>query len=228
MTFFQVYNRILKTHPYKANMFTTGMFFGVGDCLAQVLYPHHIDDDENKPTEYNPYRTLRACIYGSCFFGPLSTKWQTRILPSIRNPLITRARRARLSDRQQFFRDNLFRLSIDALVMPGLVWIPLYNTAMSTLALHDDPLMVAKEKLQANWWNVLRASWIVWLPLQVFNLFFVPVHMRVVLANIWSIGWNCFLSFCHNTKGHGKESGRVLESIVDIETADEEQTMVYV
>ena len=45
--------------------------------------------------------------------------------------------------------------------------------------------------------------------------------------NIWSIGWNCFLSFVHNTGGHGKGSGKVLEEIVDIETADEEQTMVY-
>lgn len=227
MSFFHAYNRLLKTHPYKANMVTTGVFFGLGDCLAQALFPHHIDDDLNKPTEFHFGRTLRACIYGLVFFAPLSVKWHTKTLPFIKSPFLSQARRARLSESKIHIHDNLFRLTLDALLMPGLVWIPLYNTAMSALALHSDPLEVAKEKLRNNWWNVLRASWTVWPPLQLVNLFFVPVHIRIVLANIWSVGWNCFLSFCHNTSGHGKHSGHLIEELVDIETADEEQTMVY-
>lgn len=208
-------------------MVSTGLFFGFGDYLAQQLFPHHIDDDVNKKTEFHIERTIRASIYGLLIFGPLSVKWHRLTLPFIRSPFLLTAKRARLTPKQVDNHDNMFRLVIDAIIMPAIVWIPLYNTAMSTLALHDDPLQVALEKLRNNWWNVLKASWTVWTPLQLVNLFFVPVHLRIILSNVWLIGWNCFLSFVHNTKGHGKGSGSLVEELVDIESADEEQTMVY-
>lgn len=225
--FFKMYNQLLKTHPYKTNMAGSGLFFGLGDSLAQFLFPHHIDDDVDKPTEYHMDRTVRAMVYGCFFFGPLSVKWHGKTLPRILSPFLSASRRSHMKPSSIHIHDNLFRLTLDALLMPGLIWIPLYNTVMSTLALHPDPLAVAAEKLHNNWWNVLKANWTVWTPLQLFNLFFVPVHLRIVVSNVWSIGWNCFLSFVHNTKGHGKGSGKALEEIVDIESADEEQTMVY-
>lgn len=224
---FRFYNNLLKTHPYKTNMVTTGVLFGAGDCLAQYLFPHHIDDDIEKPTEFHYQRTLRAMIYGGFFFAPMSVKWHTKTLPFIVNPFLSAARRAKMPKGQLHIQDNLFRLTLDSLLVPGLVWIPMYNTVMSALAFHPDFLSVARQKLENNWWNVLRANWMVWPPLQLVNLFFVPVHLRIVVANVWSVGWNCYLSFVHNTKGHGKGSGKILEEIVDIESADEEQTMVY-
>lgn len=227
MGIFGRYNRLLKAHPYKTNMVGCGVFFGLGDLLAQRLYPHHVDDDLDKPTELHADRTVRAMIYGTFFFAPLSVKWHTKTLPFLTSPFLLAARRAAMLARAVGVHDNLFRLALDALIVPGLVWIPLYNTVMSTLALHADPLAVAREKLRNNWWKVLKANWAVWTPLQLFNLFCMPVHLRVVVANFWLIGWNCFLSFVHNTKGHGRGSGNKLEELVDIESADEEQTMVY-
>lgn len=227
MGIFRAYNRLLKNHPYKTNMAGSGLFFALGDCLAQYLYPHHVDDDLDKPTEFHAARTVRAWIYGTFFFAPLSVKWHGKTLPYIYSPFLSAARRQHMSKRRVGIHDNLFRLVVDAVIVPGLVWIPLYNTVMSTLALHRDPLAVAADKLRNNWWNVLRANWTVWTPLQLVNLFFVPVHLRIVVANVWLIGWNCFLSFVHNTKGHGKGSGKFIEEMVDIETPDEEQTMVY-
>lgn len=225
--FFRSYNRLLKDHPYKTNMVTTGFLFGTGDCLAQYLFPHHIDDDKEKPTEFHFDRTLRAMIYGSFFFSPICVKWVGKTLPFISSPFLSALRRLKMSPRKIDTHDNLFRLALDSLLMPSLVWIPMYNTVMSALALHENFLEVAADKLRNNWWNVLKANWTVWPPLQLVNLFFVPVHLRIVVANVWSIGWNCFLSFVHNTKGHGKGSGKIIEELVDIETADEEQTMVY-
>lgn len=221
------YNRLLKTHPYKTNMLGSGVFFGLGDLLAQYLFPHHIDDDLDKPTEFHGQRTVRAMVYGCVFFGPLSVKWHTNTLPYIMSPFLSAVRRQQLSPGRVHVHDTLFRLVLDAMLMSSLVWIPLYNTAMSVMAMHKDPFHVAAEKLRNNWWNVLRANWAVWTPLQLVNLFCVPVHLRVVTSNVWLIGWNSYLSFVHNTKGHGKGLGKFLEEIVDIESADEEQTMVY-
>lgn len=208
-------------------MFTTSVLFGAGDCLAQGLFPHHVDDDLNKPTEFHSDRLVRAMIYGCFFFAPVSVKWTTKTLPFIHSPFLSATKRATKSFLSINVHDNLYRLVVDSLFMPSIVWIPMYNIVMSALALHDDPLAVAREKLENNWWNVLKANWTVWPPLQLVNLFFVPIHLRIVVSNVWSIGWNCYLSFVHNTLGHGKGSGHLIEELVDIETADEEQTMVY-
>lgn len=224
---FRLYNRLLKTHPYKTNMVGSGMFFGTGDLLAQYLFPHQEDENGEKQASFHYDRTIRAMIYGCFFFGPVSVKWTTKTLPFITSPFLSAARRSTMRPTSIYIHDNLFRLVVDGLFLPSLVWIPMYNTVMSALALHPDFLDVAEEKLRNNWWNVLKANWTVWTPLQLFNLFCVPVHLRIVVSNVWLIGWNCFLSFVHNTGGHGKGSGHILEEIVDIETADEEQTMVY-
>lgn len=209
-------------------MATTGLLFGTGDAVAQFLFPHKENPEQsNETAPYNFQRTLRATIYGSCFFAPCAVMWYGRKLPSLKNPFLSAQRRSRMSKKSEDFADVVFRVALDQLFVPGLVWIPMYNVVMSTLALHEHPLEVAKEKLRNNWWNVLKASWTVWPVFQLFSFTFIPVHLRVVSANIWSIGWNSFLSFVHNTPGHGKGTGKRIEELVDIEDDAQETTMVY-
>ena len=227
---FHAYNRLLKVHPFKTNMLTTGFFFGTGDAVAQKLFPHKTDNDEVEP--YNVPRSLRAITYGGIFFAPISVLWHGKTLPFLKNPLVSVLRRKAMQESPKLktrlhLYDTLFRLAIDQLFFPAIVWIPLYNIVMVTLSLHEHPLDEAFDKLHNNWWNVLKASWTVWPAFPMLNLFFIPVHLRIVAANIWSTGWNAFLSFVHNTKGHGKGSGRRVEEIVDIEDDQHEVTMVY-
>lgn len=216
---FQRYNVLLKTHPYKTNMFTSGLLFGTGDVLAQYLFP----SEDSKDISYT--RTVRAFIYGSCFFAPVSVAWHVKRLPYIRNPFISLKRRQVWPADRTSRYDNLFRLFIDQAFAPVFVWIPMYNVVMSCLALHEHPLDVAAEKLRNNFLNVLFANWTVWPVFQLVNIFYSPIHLRIVFSNVWSIGWNCFLSYVHNTSGHGKGSGKLIEEIVDIE--DQEETMIY-
>lgn len=222
---FAKYNALLKTHPYKTNMFTSGVLFGLGDGMAQYLFPHP-HEDLTEPS-YNYARTLRAAVYGTFFFAPCSVAWHGKKLPTILNPFVSARSRMTLLPKRLNIYDNLFRLTLDQLFVPALVWIPMYNIVMTTLAMHENPLALAREKLQNNWWNVLKANWTVWPLFHVLNLFFVPVHLRIFTANLWSVAWNSFLSFVHNTSGHGKGSGKLIEELVDIEDELEEQTMVY-
>ncbi|KAI3406292.2 SYM1 [Candida oxycetoniae] len=223
-------------------MISTGLFFAFGDLIAQTLFPHKIIEVETAEngdkiekeayTGYVPSRTFRALIYGSIFFAPISVMWHGKTLPKIKNPFIHLKQRTNMeqfskSKKRLHFYDTVFRLGIDQLLFPAFIWIPLYNTVMVLLAQHDDPFAVVKNKLENNWWNVLKANWTVWPGFQLFNLYFIPVHLRIVCANIWATGWNAFLSFVHNTKGHGKGSGRRFEEMVDIEDEDQEITMIY-
>lgn len=228
-------------------MITTGIMFGTGDILAQKMFPPALpteDLEENKKrsklslnspvsinsstditTPWNIPRTLRAVTYGCLFFAPITVMWQGKILPRITNPFIRNFRRSNMSPRRLHVLDTVFRVSVDQLIMPGLVLIPLYNTIMVFLAMHENPIELIQQKLQNGWWRVLKAGWTVWPGFQLVNMLFVPVHFRIVATNIWSVGWTCFLSFCHNTKGHGKGSGHKFEEIADIQDGD--MTMAY-
>lgn len=241
-TLFHRYNEILRKYPFRSNMITTGIFFGLGDFFAQKLFPHktihkEVNDkgeivETEQVTGYVFDRTTRALIYGTFFFAPISVLWHGKTLPKIKNPLINIFKRKKMEQiphekKKLHFYDSVFRLGVDQLIFPGLIWIPLYNTVMVLLAQHENPFDVISNKLHNNWWTVLQASWTVWPGFQLFNLYFIPVHLRIVALNIWATGWNGFLSFVHNTKGHGKGSGRKIEELLDIEDDAQEITMVY-
>lgn len=191
---------LLKKYPYRTNMFTSGLLFGTGDCLAQFLFPH--EDENGNKSKYDYYRTLRTVSYGSIFFAPIAVKWYSKTLPFLRNPFISLKNRSIWSSRRITTFDNAFRVGIDQLFFPGLIWIPMYNVVMSTLAMNEKPLEVAREKLEKNWWNILKTSWSVWPIFQIISFTFIPIHLRIVCSNVCSIGWNCFLSFVHNSKTH--------------------------
>lgn len=54
------------------------------------------------------------------------------------------------------------------------------------------------DKLQKSYWTALSANWMVWPWIQLVNFKFVPLHHRVLVVNIISIGWNCFLSMINS------------------------------
>ncbi|EMG50734.1 Ethanol metabolism and heat shock tolerance protein, putative [Candida maltosa Xu316] len=241
-TLFHRYNELLKRHPFTVNGICTGSFFFLGDVLAQKLFPHvsaeTITDHNGESivvehiADYSLARSARAATYGVFIFSPISVLWHNKTLPYIKNPFIDFFKRKKMEKvpalrKRLHFYDSVFRLSIDQLIFPGFVWIPLYNTTMVLLAQREDPFNVIKDKLENNWWRVLKSSWTVWPPFQLFNLYFIPVHLRIVASNIWATGWNTFLSFVHNTKGHGHGSGRRFEELVDIDDDDQEFVMFY-
>lgn len=45
-----------------------------------------------------------------------------------------------------------------------------------------------KKKLNDNWWIALRANWNIWPAVQVVNFRFVPLDLRIVVANVVSVG----------------------------------------
>lgn len=221
------YLRVLKQHPYKTNMISAGVLFGAGDALAQHFFPSH--DNKDQRFSYNFPRTMRAMIYGSFFLAPVSVAWHIKRLPFILNPLVKSSfREVPKNAKKVYIYDNLFRLAIDQFFGPILVWIPMYNIVMTFLNPEfDNKWETAKEKLSNNFTKVLFANWTVWPIFQIFNLFFVPVHLRLLCSNFWSVGWNCFLSFVHNTKGHGTGSGHIIEEIVDLENEEDQRQIIY-
>ncbi|CUM68012.1 uncharacterized protein PRCAT00005727001 [Priceomyces carsonii] len=227
--FFHKYNQLLKAHPFKTNMVGTSLFFSTGDIIAQLSFPPRSHDIKNQDLSesvksrsgFDYKRTLRGAVYGAFVFAPCAVTWYGRRLPKIKNPFI-RKHRDTWSQKKLHVYDTLFRVTLDQLFVPGFIWIPMYVTSMSILSLNEHPLDVARENLRNNWWHVLKANWIVWPAFQLVNMYLIPVHIRVVCANLWSVGWNCFISYVGNSR---RVSNKVLEEVT---TVEDPESVAYV
>jgi len=56
------------------------------------------------------------------------------------------------------------------------------------------------KKLEKSYWQGLKANYMVWPMVQFVNFKFVPLEHRVLVVNIVSLGWNCFLSYLNSEK----------------------------
>lgn len=57
-----------------------------------------------------------------------------------------------------------------------------------------------KAKLQSTYGEALKKNWMVWPAVQSINFKLVPLEHRVLVVNIVSLGWNCYLSYV-NSRG---------------------------
>jgi protein Mpv17 len=55
------------------------------------------------------------------------------------------------------------------------------------------------EKLDKTYANALQKNWMVWPFVQLINFRFIPLEHRVLLVNVISLGWNCYLSYINSS-----------------------------
>jgi protein Mpv17 len=116
--------------------------------------------------------------FTAAIFGPAATTWfkflQHKIVLRNKNLEIV-ARVA--ADQTLFAPTNLFLFLSSMAIMEG-----------------SSP----QHKLQTTYSNALQTNWMVWPFVQAVNFKLVPLHHRVLVVNVISIGWNCYLSFLNS------------------------------
>jgi protein Mpv17 len=115
---------------------------------------------------------------GTAIFGPAATTWfkflQNKVVLKNKNLEIL----ARVgADQTIFASTNLFVFLSSMAIMEG-----------------TSP----KEKLDKTYANALQKNWMVWPFVQAINFKLVPLHHRVLVVNVVSLGWNCYLSFLNS------------------------------
>lgn len=192
MSFYHRYSQLLVKRPILTNAITTAFLFGTGDVLAQKV---SFSVGEPTKPKYDLARTFRAVVYGGIIFAPLADKWY-KLLPRIKIPVKS----------QPGLVNTMARVFVDQCVFAPFIGIPLYYSAMTVMENHPDPLAKIKTKMLDNWWNTLRTNWYVWPAVQCLNFGFVPVQLRLLVVNVVSIGWNCYLLMVLNdNKEHSLE-----------------------
>jgi len=56
----------------------------------------------------------------------------------------------------------------------------------------------ARKKLEKAYVTGIKANWLVWPAVQSVNFTVVPLEHRVLVVNVVSLGWNCFLSYLNS------------------------------
>ncbi|KIW72435.1 hypothetical protein PV04_00629 [Phialophora macrospora] len=167
------YQAKLSKRPLLTQAVTTAFLFGAGDTLAQQAV------EKKGFKKHDLARTARMCTYGGLVFGPAATKWYGFLQKNInlKSHNATIAARV-LADQTLFATCNL----------------AFFLSTMSVLE-GTDP----KEKLAKSYLPGLKANWAIWPAVQAVNFKLVPLEHRVLVVNIVSLGWNCFLSYLNSS-----------------------------
>ncbi|PMD33704.1 hypothetical protein L207DRAFT_571181 [Hyaloscypha variabilis F] len=162
----------LASRPLLTQSITTAVLFATGDTMAQQLV------EKKGLRNHDLARSGRMALYGGAIFGPAATTWfkflQHKIVLKNKNAEIL----ARVAcDQGIFAGTNLFVFLSSMAIMEG-----------------TSP----KEKLEKSYWTALTKNWMVWPFVQAINFKLVPLHHRVLVVNVVSLGWNCYLSYLNS------------------------------
>ncbi|KAF2717159.1 hypothetical protein K431DRAFT_256154 [Polychaeton citri CBS 116435] len=167
------YQRALQRRPLLTQAITTSVLFATGDSMAQQFV------ERKGLSNHDLSRTGRMALYGGAVFGPAATTWfgflqrKVRIPSSPNLEILARVG----ADQTIFASTNMFVFLSSMAVMAG-----------------EDP----SEKLKSTYFEGLKANWMLWPAVQFCNFKFVPLDHRVLVVNVVSLGWNCYLSFLNS------------------------------
>jgi protein Mpv17 len=182
----------MASRPVLTQAISITVLFGAGDVLAQQLV-------EKKSIKGHDFiRTGRMAFYG----GGISFELIHLFIPSAKNcctaiwrPAATRWFRF-LQTKIVFQNKNLemiTRVAIDqTLFAPTSLFV-----FLSTMSIMEGSN--PSEKLSKSYITTLQKNWMVWPFVQLFNFRFVPLDHRVILVNVVSLGWNCYLSYVNSS-----------------------------
>ncbi|KAF2801566.1 uncharacterized protein BDZ99DRAFT_469568 [Mytilinidion resinicola] len=165
----------LKTAPLLTQSVTTAVLFATGDTLAQQAV------DKVGFAKQDLSRTGRMALYGGAIFGPAATTWfkflSTKVtLPNANATIVARV----AADQLVFAPTNMF-------------------VFLSTMAVLEGSS--PQKKLEQTYKQALTKNWMVWPWVQLGNFKFVPLEHRVLVVNVISLGWNCYLSYLNSQGG---------------------------
>jgi len=177
---FRWYQAKLKTAPLATQAITTAVLFGTGDAMAQHLA------EKRGLENHDPKRTLRMMGYGGIIFGPAATKWYGLLTKHV-----------------NFASKNgtiVARVACDQLVFAP-VNMGLFLSSMAYLEGSS-----VRDRLSQAYVPGLTKNFMIWPWVQFVNFKYVPADLRVLVVNVISLGWNCYLSFLNSGGGNKAET----------------------
>lgn len=195
------YRRTLEKRPYLVQAIQAGLLMGAGDLCAQTFFP----SSETVNIDY--VRTLKFCSIGFAFvvrtnscLSNIFCSWIS--FPCLQGPCV------RLwygvMDKAIKVKSPAAR-TIIKVGMDQLIFAPIFTAALvSTISYTQDrSVQSIKDKLRAQYTDILLCNYYVWPWVQIVNFRFVPLNYQVLLTQSVAFLWNIYVSWkTHSTTGH--------------------------
>ncbi|KAL5332297.1 hypothetical protein BJX70DRAFT_384522 [Aspergillus crustosus] len=166
------YQARLAKRPILTASATSAVLFGAGDALAQQAV------ERRGLEKHDLARTGRMVFYGGAVFGPLATKW----FGFLQRNIVLKSSKA----------TTVARVAADQLFFAP-IHLSFFLSAMAVME-GSDPVQKWKNSFVPGY----KANLAIWPLVQGVNFAFVPLELRVLVVNVVSLGWNCFLSLINS------------------------------
>lgn len=168
-----LYARVMRDHPVKTQLITTGTVMLSGDLIAQKVL-------ERRSTVDVP-RAARFFVMGVGFVGPILRVWYI----TLERLVGTTGGRAMV----------IKKVLLDQGVFTP-VFIPSFLSALG--ALQGRSWEGIKDMVRADYLAILKANYMLWPAAQLINFRFVPLAYRVPFASCVALVWNIYLAWKAN------------------------------
>jgi protein Mpv17 len=132
-------------------------------------------------------------------FGPIATNW----FKFLQNKVVLKNKNLEIAA----------RVAADQCILAPLN-LGLFLSTMSVLE-GSSP----KEKIEANYGTAIQKNYMIWPAVQAINFKLIPLEHRVLVVNIVSLGWNCYLSYLNGRSTDNKVekvAGKVVEKVKEL------------
>lgn len=178
--FVEWYEGHLKARPVTTKACTGAVLWGVGDVVAQVVPAYFDEELSKKEFKYDMPRTARAVTFGFAIHAPLShlhfnfLEWM-----AVRGGF-------------QGLSVTVFKTIMEQFVYWSWFSNSLYHGAMG--AMQGMNVEQIYNRIADVLWDTQVAQWKFWIPVQLLNFQFTPVHHQLNVVLLTSIAWTALLS----------------------------------
>lgn len=162
------YFRVLEKHPLITMSCTTGTLMATGDAISQLVV--------ERTHKFDVVRNGRFLVFGVFIGGPMFRGWYYSI-DKIFGKTKYAPMKMMIADQGAF----------------APVFLPFFLFTMGVM--RQDPVHEIIEKIKKDYYDVITTNWKIWPAAQIINFTFVPLQHRILVVNIVSIGWNCYMAW---------------------------------
>lgn len=173
------YEAQLVQQPMLVKVVTSGVLWGVGDLLGQILSAWHVGLLTGR--HFDVPRFIRSLVYGGVLYAPVAhahsnlLEW---LLGSKRGMTGARA--------------TVVKVVVEQFVFWSYFSNAYYHVMMGALQGHGVAACI--HGLADNFVSTLIAQWALWLPAQTIQFRYVPVRHQLGFVLFCSLVWSTFLS----------------------------------
>jgi len=181
---YEIYKKkeIMNEYEEKAGPDAPPVNFQSG-CPVNVNSPPSTEQDNEKMLHHDFARSAQIGTIGFLYSAPLSHFWYQIMERTVTTRVTTLALASKIAMDAVLFTPIaiggyfVFRTFLEGKGLSGVQW-----------------------KLENKWASAVQASWYFWPACNVINFSLIPTPYRVLYNNVFSLGWNGFLSHLNSSR----------------------------